>query len=80
MQQRYERCRTCGRWTPRARLTAEGRCGPECARAYTACVTCGRVFATGEGWDDGHCSRACVTRFVIVRNYGPRPVTLATEE
>jgi hypothetical protein len=76
----YDRCRTCGRWTLRARLSNEGRCCPECAQAFSTCVNCGRVFARGEGFDEEHCSRECTTRYVIVRNYGPRPVTLATEE
>ena len=77
---RYERCRTCGRWTPRARLSGEGRCGAECTQAYARCTTCGRAFPRGQGFDDEHCSRECTTRYVILRNYGPRPVTLATEE
>ncbi len=76
----FDRCRTCGRWTPRARLTSEGRCCLECAQAFAVCVNCGRVFPRGEGIDEEHCSRECTTRYVIVRNYGPRPVTLATEE
>jgi hypothetical protein len=77
---RYDRCRTCGRWMPRARLSPQGRCGPACSQAFTLCATCGRAFPRGEGFDEEHCSRACTTRYVIVRNYGPRPVTLATEE
>lgn len=77
---RYDRCRNCGRWMPRTRLSGEGRCSPECARVYAACVTCGKTFERGEGFDEEHCSRECTTRFVIVRYYGPRPVTLATEE
>ncbi len=77
---RFERCRTCGRWTPRARLSGEGRCSPDCARAYSSCANCGKVFERGEGFDAEHCSRECTTRFTIVRNYGPQPVTLATEE
>jgi hypothetical protein len=76
----FDRCRTCGRWTPRARLSNEGRCSPECARAFTTCVNCGTVFVAGEGFDGEHCSRECTIRFLIVRNYGPRPVSLATEE
>lgn len=77
---RYERCRTCGRWMPRTRLSNDGRCSPACAQGFTACDTCGRVFPRGGGFDETHCSRECTTRYVIVRNYGPRPVTLATEE
>ena len=77
---RFDRCRTCGRWTPRARLSNEGRCCAECAQTFAVCVNCGRVFPRGGGVDDEHCSRECTTRYVIVRNYGPRPVTLATEE
>ena len=77
---RYERCRTCGRWTPRAWLSGEGRCSPDCAQAYSTCTNCGKVFERGEGFDAEHCSRECTTRFTIVRNYGPQPVTLATEE
>ena len=77
---RFDQCRTCGRWTPRARLSGEGRCSPDCTRAFTACINCGKVFVNGEGFDGEHCSMECTTRFVIVRNYGPRPVTLATEE
>jgi hypothetical protein len=80
MTPRFDRCRTCGRWTPRARLTSEGRCCPECAQVFSVCANCGRVFPHGEGFDDEHCSRECTTRYVIVRNYGPRPFTLATEE
>ena len=76
----FDRCRTCGRWTPRARLSGDGRCSPECTRAYTSCANCGKVFARGEGFDEEHCSRECTTRYTIVRNYGPQPVTLATEE
>jgi hypothetical protein len=77
---RYERCRTCGRWTPRAQLSQEGRCGPECTQTFAVCVNCGSVFPRGGGFDAEHCSRECTTRYVIVRNYGPRPFTLATEE
>jgi hypothetical protein len=77
---RFDRCRTCGRWTPRARLSHEGRCSPECSQAFAVCSTCGRAFPRGQGFDDEHCSRECTTHYVIVRNYGPRPVTLATEE
>jgi hypothetical protein len=76
----FDRCRTCGRWTPRARLSNEGRCSPECSRTFTTCANCGKVFVSGEGFDGEHCSRECTIRFLIVRNYGPRPVSLATEE
>ncbi len=76
----FDRCRTCGRWTPRARLAHEGRCCPECAQVFSVCANCGRVFPRVEGFDEEHCCRECTTRYVIVRNYGPRPVTLATEE
>jgi hypothetical protein len=62
------------------KLTSDGRCSPECSRAYAVCANCGKAFPSGQGFDDEHCSRECTTRYVIVRNYGPRPVTLATEE
>jgi hypothetical protein len=62
------------------KLTGDGRCSPECSQAYAVCATCGTAFPRGQGFDDEHCSRECTTRYVIVRNYGPRPVTLATEE
>jgi hypothetical protein len=76
----YDRCRTCGRWAPRARLTSEGRCGPECAQTFSICANCGKVFPSGEGIDAEHCSRECTTHYVIVRTYGPQPVSLAAEE
>jgi uncharacterized protein with PIN domain len=72
MSPRYERCRTCGRWTLRARLSNEGRCSLACSQKFSICATCGRAFPQGQGFDD--------ERYLIVRNYGPRPVTLATEE
>ena len=76
---RYGRCRTCGRYTPLGELTSGGSCCDDCAQAYTTCVNCGRFFARGLGFDAEHCGRDCTTRYVILRTYGPQPVTLIPE-
>ena len=48
-------------------------------QTYHVCVNCGRYFLKGEGFDDEHCSRACTVQYVLVRQYGPEPVTVVTE-
>ncbi len=75
----YRPCRTCGKHITRSQWTGRGYCSAECSQAYSACVTCGTYFPKGKGFDGEHCSRECTVRYVILRKYGPQPVTVVTE-
>jgi hypothetical protein len=75
----YRPCRTCGRYTAAGQWTARGHCSPECGLAYSACINCGTYFLKGQGFDGEHCSRDCTVKYVILRKYGPEPVTIVAE-
>jgi hypothetical protein len=47
--------------------------------AYSACINCGTYFLKGQGFDGEHCSRDCTVKYVILRKYGPEPVTIVAE-
>ncbi len=75
----YRVCRTCGRHVAEGEGTGSGHCSPECALSYSACVTCGTYFLKGQGFDHEHCSKECTVQYVILRKYGPEPVTIVAE-
>ena len=72
-------CRNCGTYVTPSRLKPRHMCSNECSRMYAVCVNCGKYFVKGEGADDEHCSKACTTKYVILRKYGPQPVTIIAE-
>jgi hypothetical protein len=72
-------CRNCGKYVTAGHTQAHRACSKECARVYSTCVNCGKYFLKGEGVDDEHCSQACTTKYVILRKYGPQPVTIVAE-
>ena len=75
----FRACRTCGRYTAAGEGTGQGHCSPDCAHAYSTCVNCGRYFLKGQGFDGEHCGKECTVRYVILRKYGPEPVTIVAE-
>ena len=75
----YLVCQTCGKHVNAGNAVKGAWCSDECTFTYGTCVTCGRFFSTGQGFDDGHCSRECTVRYLILRKYGPEPVTVVTE-
>jgi endogenous inhibitor of DNA gyrase (YacG/DUF329 family) len=72
-------CPTCGTYVAAEEPAPRMYCSRECARAYGVCVNCGKYFLKGEGHDSEHCSKACTIKYVILRKYGPQPVTVVAE-
>jgi hypothetical protein len=74
----FTACVNCGRY-----VESEGGalryCSKECATAFSTCLNCGRHFKKGEGLDENHCSKECTVQYVIMRKYGPEPVTIVAE-
>jgi hypothetical protein len=75
----YIACRTCGKYSEAGETGGRRHCSKECTLGYGACVTCGTYFRKGQGFDDEHCSKACTVKYVILRKYGPQPVTIVAE-
>jgi hypothetical protein len=75
----YVSCRNCGKYVPGAELTGNRHCSRECTLVYSTCVNCGTYFLKGSGFDDEHCGKACTVKYVIMRKYGPEPVTIVAE-
>jgi hypothetical protein len=72
-------CRNCGLYVTPSEVKPRRVCSDECSKTYTACVNCGKYFVKGEGADDEYCSKACTAKYVILRKYGPQPVTIIAE-
>jgi hypothetical protein len=75
----YVSCRNCGKYVTGAEISAKRYCSRECTLAYSTCVNCGAYYLKGSGFDDEHCSKACTVKYVIMRKYGPEPVTIVAE-
>ncbi len=72
-------CKNCGKYATGAELTGKRYCSRECTLTYSTCVNCGAYFLKGNGFDAEHCSKACTVKYVIMRKYGPEPVTIVAE-
>jgi len=75
----YLSCHTCGRYVAAANLVNRGYCSEDCTRAYAQCANCGKTFPRGGGIDGEYCTKECTIRYLILRKYGPQPVTVVTE-
>jgi hypothetical protein len=72
-------CKNCGKHVIGADSMGKRYCSRECTLTYSTCVNCGAYFLKGNGFDAEHCSKDCTVKYVIMRKYGPEPVSIVAE-